>query len=136
MAIAMSKINFNKKNKNIEIMKNLILGMLLLMVTLSVQAQEKMNKNAKYTIEVNGNCEQCQKRIQKAAFSVNGVKTANWSIETHKLDLTLNEEKTSIAAVKKAIAKVGHDTDSVKATQVDYDNLHSCCKYEREETKK
>ena len=117
-------------------MKNILLGMMLLMVTLSTQAQEKKNKNAKYSITVNGNCEQCQRRIQKAAFSVNGVKTASWSIETHKLDLTLNEEKTSITAVKKAIAKVGHDTDEVKATKEDYDNLHSCCKYEREETKK
>ena len=111
----------------------MFLGMMLFFVAISVQAQVKKNKNAKYTIEVNGNCEQCQKRIQKAAFSVAGVKTASWSIETHKLDLTLNEEKTSIAAVKKAIAKVGHDTEEIKATKADYDNLHSCCKYEREE---
>ena len=117
-------------------MKNLFLGMMLVLVTLSAQAQEKKNKNAKYTIEVNGNCEQCQRRIQKASFSVNGVKTAVWSIETHKLDLTLNEEKTSIVDVKKAIAKVGHDTDAVKSTQEDYDNLHHCCKYDREEPKK
>ena len=106
---------------------------MLLVVTLSVRAQDKKNKNAKYTIEVNGNCEQCQRRIQKAAFSVAGVKMASWSIETHKLEVTLNEEKTSITAVKKAIAKVGHDTEEIKATKEDYDNLHSCCKYEREE---
>jgi cation transport ATPase len=117
-------------------MKNIVLGMMLLLVTLSTQAQEKKNKNAKYTITVNGNCEQCQRRIQKAAFSVNGVKTANWSIETHNLDLTINEEKSSIFDVKKAVAKVGHDTDAVKATQAEYDNLHSCCKYEREEPSK
>lgn len=112
-------------------MKNVFLGMMLLVLTLSAQAQDKKNKNAKYTIEVNGNCEQCQRRIQKAAFSVSGVKMANWNIETHQLDLTLNEEKTSVAEVKKAVAKVGHDTDEVKATQKDYDNLHSCCQYER-----
>ena len=112
-----------------------ILGFLLFLVAFSVNAQEAKNKNAVYVFEVNGNCEQCQKRIQKAAFSVAGVKTAVWSIETHKLDLTLNEEKTTIDAVKKAVAKVGHDTDNVKATQEDYDNLHHCCKYEREETK-
>lgn len=117
-------------------MNNLFLGMMLLVLTLSAQAQEQKNKNAKHTITVNGTCEQCQRRIQKAAFAVSGVKMANWNIETHKLDLTLNEEKTSIAAVKKAIAKVGHDTEGVNATQEDYDNLHSCCKYEREETKK
>jgi periplasmic mercuric ion binding protein len=117
-------------------MKNLFLGMMLLVVTLSAQAQDKKNKNAKYSLEVNGNCEQCQKRIQKAAFSVSGVKMASWNIESHQLDVTLNEEKTSISAVEKAIAKVGHDTKNVLATQEDYDNLHSCCKYERLEPKK
>ena len=104
---------------------------MLLFLAFSTQAQEKKNKNAKYNIEVNGNCEQCQKRIQKAAFSVVGVKSANWNIETHELSLILNEEKTTILDVKKAEAKIGHDADEVKASIDAYDNLHSCCKYER-----
>ena len=117
-------------------MKNLFLGMLLVFVTLSTQAQEKKNKNAKYTINVNGNCEQCQRRIQKAAFSVSGVKVANWSIETHKLEVTINEEKASVADIKKAVAKVGHDAGEVRAADETYENLHSCCKYEREQPAK
>ena len=112
-------------------MKNIITVLLLVLVGFSAQAQEKKNKNAKYVTEVNGNCEQCQKRIQKAAYSVPGVKSAAWNIETHQLSLILNEEKTSALSVKKAIAKVGHDTDEVKATNEDYDNLHHCCLYER-----
>jgi len=112
-------------------MKNIVLGMMLLFVTLSAQAQDKKNKNAKYTIEVNGNCEQCKKRIEKAAFSVAGVKSADWNIDDHKLHLIINEEKCSVTDVKKAIAKVGHDTDEVKATDEDYEKLHSCCLYER-----
>ena len=117
-------------------MKNVLLGMMLLVVTLSTQAQEKKNKNAKYTIAVNGNCEQCQRRIQKAAFSVDGVKMANWNIESHKLDVTINEEKTSVAEVKKAVAKVGHDAGEVRAADATYDNLHHCCQYEREKPAK
>lgn len=122
-------------------MKNVILILLVTFIGFSVQAQEnqvrselsvaKKNKNAKNTFEVNGNCEQCQKRIQKAAFSVPGVKSALWNIETHEFSLILNEEKSSVMDVKKAIAKVGHDTKDVKATNEDYDNLHSCCKYDR-----
>ncbi|MGC4040373.1 MAG: metal transporter [Flavobacterium sp.] len=112
-------------------MKNIFLGMLLLLATLSTQAQEKKNKNAKYDIEVNGNCEQCKKRIEKAAFSVAGVKSADWSIESHQLHLILNEEKCSITDVEKAIAKVGHDAGDVKAADADYEKLHSCCLYER-----
>lgn len=118
--------------KNVQIMKNLFLGMMLIVMTLSTQAQEKKNKNAKHTIMVNGNCEQCQRRIQKAAFSVDGVKTANWNIETHKLEVTLNEEKTTVAHVKKAVAKVGHDAGEIRATNETYENLHHCCQYERE----
>ena len=126
-------MNNNKKQNK---MKNLFLGMMLVLVALSTQAQEKKNKNAKYTITVNGNCEQCQRRIQKAAFSVAGVKAANWSIETHNMVVLLNEEKTSIAEVKKAIAKAGHDAGEIKATKEIYDNLPGCCQYEREESVK
>ena len=122
-------------------MKNVVLGMLLLFVAISAQAQEtsggtelseaKKSKNAKYDIEVNGNCEQCQKRIQKAAYSVSGVKSASWDMEDHMLHLIINEEKCSLLDVKNAIAKVGHDTDEVKATDEIYEKLHSCCKYDR-----
>jgi hypothetical protein len=35
--------------------------------------------------------------------------------------------------VKKAIAKVGHDTDEVKTTDATYENLHHCCLYDRKE---
>jgi copper chaperone CopZ len=112
-------------------MKNIFLGMMLLFVTLSTQAQDKKNKNAKYNIDVNGNCEQCKKRIEKAAYSVAGVKSAEWHIDDHILHLIINEEKCSITDVKKAIANVGHDTDEVKSTDEVYEKLHSCCKYER-----
>ena len=112
-------------------MKNIILGMMLLFVALSAQAQEVKNKNAKYDTEVNGNCEQCKKRIEKAAYSVKGVKSAEWHIDDHTLHLIINEEKCSLLDVKKAVAKVGHDTDEVKSTDGDYERLHSCCLYER-----
>ena len=112
-------------------MKNIILLLLVAFFVFASQAQEKKNKNAKYTFEVKGNCDQCQRRIQKAAFSVSGVKMANWDIDSRQMSLILNEEKASLLQVKQAIAKVGHDTDEVKATDNDYDHLHFCCHYER-----
>lgn len=114
-------------------MKNVVIGMMLLFVTLSAQAQDIKSKNAKYDIEVNGNCEMCKKRIEKAAFSVKGVKSADWHIDDHMLHLILNEEKSTITDVKKAVAKVGHDTDEIKATDEEYGKLHGCCLYERKE---
>ncbi|WP_412464583.1 heavy-metal-associated domain-containing protein [Flavobacterium mekongense] len=112
-------------------MKNIVIGLLLMLVSFTAQAQEKKSKNAKYSIEVNGNCEMCKKRIEKAAFSVSGVKSAEWHIDDHQLHLIINEEKCSLIEIKKALAKVGHDTDEVKATDEDYQKLHGCCMYER-----
>lgn len=112
-------------------MKNVLIILCLVFVGLSAQAQDKKNKNAKYTIDVNGNCDRCKKRIEKAAYSVSGVKSAVWSIESHELSVILNEEKTSVAEVKKAVAKVGHDAEEEKAADEVYNNLHHCCQYER-----
>lgn len=113
-------------------MKKLVLIAIITFFGFSAQAQNKKNKNLKYTTEVNGNCEQCKKRIEKAAYGVPGVKTASWDISSHQLSVILNEEKASPQDLNKAIAKVGHDTKEVKAAEADYDNLHSCCKYVRE----
>lgn len=111
-------------------MKKIVM-LLMLMIGFSTLAQEKKNKNAKYSVEVNGNCEMCQKRIQKAAMSVPGVKTASWNVASQELSLILNEEKCSMLDVEKAVAKAGHDTKNVKATDEEYDSLHGCCRYER-----
>lgn len=105
--------------------------MMLLFVTLSTQAQEKKDKNAKHDVSVSGNCDLCKKRIEKAAYSVKGVKSAEWHSEDQILHLIINEEKCSTLDVEKAVAKVGHDTDEVKATDEDYNKLHACCNYER-----
>ena len=120
-------------------MKNIMFALVAL-ISFTAMAQEKTraagepseakSKNAKYTVEVNGNCEQCKKRIEKAAYAVSGVKSAEWHIDDHELHLIINEEKTSLDAVKKAVAKVGHDSD-VKASDEDYEKLHACCKYQR-----
>ena len=103
----------------------------IVLMGLNMQGQEVKSKNARYTVSVNGNCEQCKKRIEKASYGVSGVKSAIWDVESHDLKLILNEQKTSLLDVEKAIAKVGHDTNEVKATKEDYDNLHTCCLYER-----
>lgn len=105
--------------------------MLVMLAGITTQAQEKKNKNAKYDVAVKGNCDQCKKRIEKAAYSVKGVKTATWSEETGNLHLILDETKCSTADVQAAVVKAGHDTEKVKATEQDYNSLHHCCQYSR-----
>lgn len=112
-------------------MKKIILVLLVSLFGIAMQAQEKKNKNAKADVEVKGNCEMCKKRIEKAAYSVAGVKSAVWHSDDQQLHLVFNEEKCSSADVAKAVAKAGHDTKEVKAVPEDYDKLHECCQYDR-----
>lgn len=112
-------------------MKKIMIVLFISLVGFASQAQEKKSKNAKHNVEVSGNCEMCKKRIEKAAFSVSGVKSATWNPDDKQLHLILNEEKTSDLEVQKAIAKVGHDTEKVKAKDEDYQKLHTCCAYDR-----
>ena len=114
-------------------MKKLILVLMVSLLGISVQAQEKKNKNAKHDIEVNGNCDMCKKRIEKAALSVKGVKSAVWHADHQDLHLVLDENKVTLNQVHEAVAKVGHDTEKVKATDEAYNNLHHCCQFERKQ---
>ena len=113
-------------------MKNILI-VLFVFFGFMAQAQQSKNKNAKYNVEVNGNCEMCKKRIEKAAYGVSGVKSAVWHIDDQTLHLIINEEKTSLDAVKKAVASVGHDAGEVRATDEDYEKLHGCCLYPRKD---
>lgn len=125
-----SKIHEYQKSKYKSMSKKIIL-ILMLMVGFITLAQEKKNKNAEYDIEVNGNCEMCKKRIEKAAISVKGVKSAVWHQDDKILHLIINEEKCALLEVEKSIAAVGHDTQNVKATEEQFQQLHGCCQYER-----
>lgn len=115
-------------------MKKLI-AILVMMISLVGLSQEKPNKNAKVEFKVNGNCEMCEKRIEKAAFSVKGVKSADWHSDHHDIHLIIDERKCSVDDIKKAIAAVGHDTDTFKADDKVYEELHGCCQYERLDSK-
>jgi copper chaperone CopZ len=112
-------------------MKRIVLLVLASLLSLTMVAQEKKSKNKKVVIKVAGNCGMCEKRIEKAAYSVKGVKNAEWYAEDQDIHLVIDETKCSAEDVAKAIAAVGHDTSSVKAEDAIYDKLHSCCNYER-----
>jgi Cu(I)/Ag(I) efflux system membrane fusion protein len=73
----------------------------------------------------------CKTRIEKAAKSVKGVSSAQWDSKTKALHLNYDKSKTSLDAIGKAIAKVGHDTDKYKAEDKVYDALPGCCKYRK-----
>lgn len=100
--------------------------MSFLLIGMSAQAQKK---NVKVSVEVDGVCMMCKKRIEKAALSTKGVKFASWDMKTHQLSLIIDERKTNVKTIQKNIAAVGHDTKGVKATEHAYNSVNPCCKY-------
>lgn len=105
--------------------------LVLFFLSIGMLAQEKKSKNKKAELKVAGNCEMCEKRIEKAAFSVKGVKSAQWHADHEDIHLIFDENKCTIEEIASAIAAEGHDTELVKATDEKYESLHHCCLYKR-----
>ena len=100
------------------------------MSSMSDGMSSKASEKSTHTmILVQGKCEICKDRIEKAAKSVKGVSSANWDQKTKQLHLNFDPAQTSVDAISKAVAKAGHDTDKYKADNATYNALPSCCKY-------
>ncbi len=84
------------------------------------------------SFSVNGNCGMCEQRIEDAAMSVEGVASADWDLSAKKIELAFDQQGVDLNEVHEAIALAGHDTEKVRTSDEAYDNLHACCKYERE----
>ena len=113
-------------------MKNLITLMTVLFA-LNLTAQEK---NVKASLEVDGVCGMCKARIEKAAITLTGVKSAQWNLETHELQVIYDGRKTDVAQIAKQVADAGHDTKAFKASEKAYNAVAPCCKYRDEEVVK
>ncbi len=109
------------------IIKILSIGIALFTVTNTVTAQGTKNIQTEI-FEVNGVCGMCEKRIEDAAM-IKGVKMAEWNKHTQKLKVIYKPEKVNLIDIHKAIAKAGHDTEKVKATDEAYNKLPKCCAY-------
>ncbi len=82
---------------------------------------------------VNGNCDQCKARIETAA-KIAGVDIAEWNPETHILNTSWNNSRTSANTILQKIAEAGHDNERYKAGDDVYEKLPECCKYDRSQS--
>lgn len=106
-------------------MKTLFGIALSLLISISAQAQSKITNT---TLEVDGVCGMCKKRIENAAY-LPGVKKVNWDVETHALSLTFRNDKVSQEEIIASINEAGHDVESAPASTEQYGNIHGCCRY-------
>ncbi|MFP4287667.1 MAG: heavy-metal-associated domain-containing protein [Bacteroidota bacterium] len=93
---------------------------------------EAVNKKTTETeIKVLGNCGMCKERIENAAYSVRGVRKADWDEQSKMLTLVYRNDRTEQETIERAIAKAGHDTENIITDEETHANLHHCCIYPR-----
>ena len=109
-------------------MKQLIVLISVMFITLFAFAQDKNNDIVTKKYKVEGNCNMCKERIEDAAY-IKGVKRAEWDKATQTLTVTYRSSKTTDEKVLANIAKAGHSTEKVPATEADYNKLPECCHY-------
>lgn len=108
-------------------MKRIIVFLSIIFSSFFVFAQEQKDI-ATEKVKVEGNCNMCKKRIENAAY-IKGVKRAEWDKKTQMLTVVYRPSKTSADAIFNSIAKAGHSSEKVAATETDYKNLPECCQY-------
>lgn len=110
-----------------------IIGCIIL--SASAFAQEKPNKNQESSFSVEGVCNMCKKRIEKAAL-IPGVKMATWDKEESLLKVIYDDRKIDLVDIQKAVAAAGHDTKDIVASDSSYSALPGCCAYRGGKVKK
>lgn len=86
---------------------------------------QSFNENSFF---VDGICGMCKTRIEDLAYSVKGVKWAEWDLKSKQLVVKFEVEINTQKLAKK-LSKGGHDNWMFTAKNKVYNNLHSCCKY-------
>jgi periplasmic mercuric ion binding protein len=108
---------------------------IILILSLSIGASHISHadgdKKKKETFKVWGQCEMCHDKITKTVKSVDGVKSVSWNVVTKMMKVKFDENITSLDSIQIKISKAGYDTEKYKASDETYNNLHHCCKYNR-----
>ncbi len=112
----------------------------ILLVTVSFASAQSDKTQRKFgikiqTIKVSGTCSMDKRRIETAAYRIDGVKSAVWDETTQVLTLTYSVFKKDAADnVQKKIALAGNDTEKYRADDAAYQKLPDCCHYQRHQS--
>ena len=103
--------------------------------TQSVNAQSDKTQRSigikTQAINVSGTCNMDKRRIEKAAYTVDGVKSAIWDEYTQVLELKYSVfKKDSADNAQKKIAAAGNDTEKYRTDDATYQALPDCCHYQ------
>ena len=90
-----------------------------------------VKKGTTTQFKVYGVCGMCKRTIENTLSKVAAVKYADWNLGNKMLTVSYDDTAISVDDIKAKIAEAGYDSDTHRATDEAYNNLHTCCKYER-----
>ncbi len=111
-------------------MKNLFYTILLFVSINFIGCKSEGSAIKETTTHVWGNCEKCKSTIEKSC-NIKGVSSAIWDVDSKLLTLKLDTTFVTVDEVLQAVSKAGYDNEKFYANDYAYDNLPSCCQYER-----
>jgi mercuric ion binding protein len=91
---------------------------------------EKSNGVTTSTFKVWGNCDMCKETIE-SSLKLNGVINSAWNVESKLMTVSYDDKIISLDSIQKNISLVGYDNEKYKGNDLAYDNLHTCCQYDR-----
>lgn len=106
-------------------LKSILILTAMLFVSSISFSQKKVIETS---LKVDGVCGMCKERIEAALDTV-GVKYAEWDLDTKILKIAYKTDKYTIEDISNILAQVGHDTETIKATDEAYSMVDACCKY-------
>ncbi len=108
------------------IFKISMLGICLINIAWT-QAPKPIKKSV-ISFQVEGTCDMCKDRIEKA-LDKKGVYKAIYETKSKLLTVTYDPRKLEEIQIHNMVAMVGHDTPLVTASEVVYQSLPDCCRY-------
>lgn len=111
---------------------NLIIAIPTLLLSTSCDGQIKNAKTV--TVNIDGNCEMCEKTIE-SAVNQKKIVSLDWNKDTKQATISYDDSKTNPDAILKRVALAGYDNEKFLAPDDAYAGLSGCCKYDRNRKK-
>ena len=105
-------------------MKNILTAALIL-IGVSAAAQKH---NDTLLVKSTTICDMCEKTIETELIYEKGVQKVAVNLEDATVEVVYDSRKTTPAAIRAAISKLGYMADDVPADEAAWNKLPACCK--------
>ncbi len=102
-----------------------ILAVMLVLVAFATVSAQKMQT---VTILTSAQCDMCEEKLEKNIAFEKGVSSVDLDVQSKKLTVTFNSNKTNVESLRKAVTMLGYDADGMVANSEAYSKLPDCCK--------